>query len=266
MKVYKKIIELKEENKRFALATVIKSQGSTPRESTAKMVIEEDGTITDTVGGGPVEKEVIEEALKAIEKGRSTLAAYKLNKELEDGLNMNCGGNMEVFIEVFNPKPTILLVGGGHVNYALSKLVDYLGYDLMVVDDREEFCNEERYPKAKNLLLTGDYTEDLKEFPITKNHYIVIATKNDDAKALEGVIKSSASYIGMIGSRRKVKAIFDDLLGKGYTKEDLEKVHSPMGLDINAETPEEIGISILGEIIKVINGGSGKSLIEMRGF
>ncbi len=267
MKVYKKIIELQEANKSFALATVIKSHGSTPRGSTAKMVIEEDGKITDTIGGGPVEDKVIKDSLKAIkEGGRSTIASYKLNKNLEGGLNMNCGGDMEVFIEIFHPRPTILLVGGGHVNYALSKLIEYVGYDFMVVDDREEFCNKERYPKASDLLVTKDYTKDLEKFPIGKDYYIVIATKNDDAVALEGVIKSKANYIGMMGSKRKVQAIFDELLEKGFTKEDLDKVHAPVGLDINGETPEEIGISILGEIIKVINGGSGQSLIEKRGF
>lgn len=266
MEVYKKAIDLEEQGKAFAIATVISSGGSTPRKSTAKMLIEEDGSITDTVGGGPVEKEVIQEALRAIKERESKLVSYKLNKEVEGGLNMNCGGNMQVFIEVIYPRPTVVLIGGGHVNYALSKLVDFLGFDLMVVDDRKEYCNEQRFPTAKKLMIVEDYTKELQELKLHKDHYVVIATKNDDGPSLGGVIRSGAGYIGMIGSKRKVKKILEDLLEKGYSQGELDKAHAPIGLDIGAETPEEIAISIMGELIKATKGGSGQSLVELRRF
>lgn len=262
MNLYREAGRLIEANTAFALATIIESKGSTPRHS-GKMIVLEDGSIIGTVGGGIAERFVIDEAILAIKEDCSKIVEYKLNSELKDGIPMSCGGNLKVFIEVNERKPKIVLIGGGHVNYAMSKFIDLLDYELVVVDDREEFCNKDRYPSASNLYVDEDIEKAVAKVDIDSNTYIVIATKDGDKKSLKEVVYSNAKYIGVIGSKRKVTLLMRDLKEDGIDEEKLDFVHSPIGLDIGTETPEEIAISILAEILKARSGGSGKSFKEL---
>lgn len=262
MNIFKKAGELEEKNIPFALATIIEAKGSTPRNS-AKMIIKEDGSIIGTIGGGLAEAYIIEEGVKVIKNKESKIVEYKLNSSAKDGIHMLCGGNLRVFIEVIASRPKLMIIGGGHVGYALARLAEFINYEVIVVDDREEFANFERYPMAKEISTNPDISKAIEEIDIDEDTYIVIATKDSDEKALRKVIDSNAAYIGMIGSKRKVSIIMKNLQQDNYDKERLDFVHSPIGLDIGSETPEEIAVSILSEIMKVKSGKTGHSNREL---
>jgi xanthine dehydrogenase accessory factor len=263
MNLYREAGKLQDQGVAFAIATLLAVKGSTPR-NTAKMIIKPDGTIYGTIGGGIVEASVIEAAVTAIRDNRSQTVEYKLDSETTGGIPMLCGGAVTVLIEVVTPQPRIIMIGGGHVGLAVARLTELLGYRLAIVDDRQEFANAERYPMATEISWNPDIVKAIEAIAIDRDSYIVIATKDADLQALEKVITSQAAYIGMIGSRRKAALIREELMAKGVAAERIGSVYTPVGLDIGAETPEEIAVSILGEIIKVRNGKTGGSLRDVR--
>ncbi len=245
-----KVAILTRQNKTFALAMIIESKGSTPRH-VGKMIVYRDGSIEGTVGGGLAEHYVIEESVKAIQKGQSTIVEYKLNKHAKDGIQMNCGGTLRVFIEVYTCRPELVLVGAGHVGYAMAKLADLLQYPYYIVDDRVDYCTKERFPNATNLFVHENIETALLQANLNENSYVPIFTKDCDELALKTALKFPCAYIGMVASKRKVINIFEKLKSEGVTLEQLDRVYSPIGLEIGSETSEEIAISIIGEIIKV---------------
>lgn len=260
--IFKAASDLMKGNEPFAMATIIESKGSTPRHS-GKMIVCLDGRIFGTIGGGLSEKTVIDRALEAIKSGQSALVEMVLNSDAVDGLPMHCGGALKVFIEVYATRPCLVLAGGGHVNYSLYKFALELGYDVIVVEDREAFGNMKRFPEAKAVYVHENMYEAMKQVKIEPNMYVVIATKDSDEKALRAVIQSDAAYIGLIGSRRKVSIIMDHLRQDGFETSLIEKVYAPIGLEIGAETPPEIAVSVLAEILKAISGTTGKSMKEL---
>lgn len=245
----------------FAVATIIDVKGSTPR-NVAKMIIRSDGSISGTIGGGLAEHFVITESVAAIRGNKSKVVEYTLDNQAADGIQMLCGGKISVFIEVVNPQPRIVMIGAGHVGYAMGRLVDFLGYQLVIVDDREEFANADKYPTAVEIFYNPDMGKAVEGLVVDNNSYIVIATKDADYQALKGVICSEAAYIGMIGSKRKVALIDEELKKEGIPTERIKEIYAPVGLDIGAETPEEIAVSILAEVLKVRYGKTGLSLRE----
>lgn len=263
MNIFKKAYELEQDNKTFALATLIETDGSTPRNDTAKMIILSNGESFGTIGGGGLEQAVIKEALISIKNNKTKVLRYNLDGSGRDQLNMICGGKAKVFIDVINAEPIIVLLGGGHVNYAISKYIDILNYKYIVIDNIEAMANSDRFPNAYEII-NKEFTDGLKDLDINDKYNIVIATRGHefDGICLESIIKSNASYIGMIGSKIKIKTIYHDLIKKGY-KEELSKVYAPIGLDIGTETPEEIALSIISEILKVRSNGTGKSLKDI---
>ena len=234
-----------------ALATIVRSHGSTPRAVGAKMLVFPDGRILGSIGGGAMEKQVIDEAKEAIKSGLPKMVQFKL-KEVELGHLGVCGGENDIFIDVIAGKKQLVIVGAGHLGRQISKLGAFLGMDVVVFDDRPEYANEERFPDAREIIV-GDVREELQKFPIHSWSHVVIATRGheQDGVALETVIRSQARYLGMIGSRTKKAKIYSELLQKGIEQELLDRVHSPIGLQIGSETPEEIAIAIMGEIISV---------------
>lgn len=262
MNIFEEAGKLQDQCQTFALATIISSKGSTPR-NTAKMIVREDGATTGTIGGGLAEAYTITEALSAIRENRSKVVEYTLNSDAAGGIQMSCGGSISIFIEVIFNKPRILMIGAGHVGLAISKLIDFLDYRLAIVDDREEYANAGRYPKAVEISWNQDISIAVESLPIDGNTYIIIATKDSDLKALKKVIYSCAAYIGMIGSKRKVALVLEQLRSEGIEEERLKVIHAPIGLDIGSETPEEIAVSILAEILVVRNGKTGLSLKEL---
>lgn len=268
MNIYEEIIKSINDNKPFVIASIIESKGSTPRHI-GKMLVKPDGSITGTVGGGPAEFFIIQEAVKAIETGQSKVVKYVLNADIEKGLNMNCGGELSVFIEVVEAKPKLILIGAGHVGQATAKIGDSVGYQVIVVDDRTNYADVNMYPMANAIYLSDtigkaidkamEIGEDGK-IVFDNNSYIVIATKDADGSALRKVINSNASYVGMIGSKRKVKKLLQEMAAEGVSSEKLQQVYAPIGLDIGSETPEEIAVSIMSEIMKIRSKSSGQSL------
>ena len=248
--IYAELLRLSAAGEDAALATVISASGSTPREEGAKMLVKADGSIMGTVGGGAVEKEVIKEALDVIRKGKAKKMEYKLAAGGE--LGMICGGDTEVFIEPITAAPALFIFGGGHIAVPLAKMAAITGFKITVIDERSDFASKARFPDAQEVLVM-DIAPAYAHINVDKGSYIVIVThghKGDEA-ALEGALKTPAKYIGMIGSKSKNKAVFEHLLAKGFTQADLNRAHAPIGIHIKAQTPEEIAVSILAEMIGV---------------
>lgn len=250
MLLIEKVALLNRQNETFALAMIIESKGSTPSH-VGKMIVYRDGTIEGTVGGGLAEYYIIEESVKALQAGQSKIVEYKLNKHAKDGIQMNCGGTLRVFIEVYKSRPELILAGAGHLGHALAKVADFLEYPYCVVDDRFGYCTKERFPNATNLFVNEDIGEALREANPNENSYVVIVTKDRDDIVLKTALQFPIAYVGMVASKRKVITIFEKLKSEGVTQEQLEQVHSPIGLEIGSETTQEIAISIIGEIIKL---------------
>lgn len=248
--IYQEIVKLKAGGEEAALVTVISASGSTPREEGAKMLVRADGSILGTIGGGSVELQVIKEAIEVIKMGKPRHLCYRL-KEGEE-LGMICGGDVEVFIEPILSAPTLFIFGGGHISFTLAKMAKLIGFKIVVIDDRPEYANPQRFPEAEQTLVS-DYAKAFSKLKIGKTGYIVIVTHGHrgDETVLEGAVTTEAKYIGMIGSKTKNKAVYSHLMAKGIPQELLDKVHAPIGLSIHAQTPEEIAVSILAEIIQL---------------
>jgi xanthine dehydrogenase accessory factor len=250
MLLMEKVAMLTRQNESFALAMIIESRGSTPRH-VGKMIVYRDGTIEGTVGGGLAEYYIIEESVKALQNGKSKIVEYKLNKHAKDGIQMNCGGTIRVFIEVYTSRPELVLAGAGHLAVALSKLADSLEYPYCVVDDRIGYATKERFPNATNIFVNEDIGEALLEADLNEKSYVLIVTKDRDDIVLKTALQFPIAYVGMVASKRKTISIFEKLKSEGVTAEQLELVRSPIGLEIGSETTVEIAISIIGEIIKL---------------
>lgn len=252
---YEKINQLLEQNQtNFAICSVIETKGSTPRHS-GKMIVYPTGLSEFTVGGGPAEKATIEAAVKALQSGRSEIYQWVLDKGKEGGLNADCGGQMKVWIEVYNTRPQLVIIGAGHVNYALAKLSEGLSFDVLVIDDRMSTLDDSRFTFARDIVVENQIGQGVKRaLPLIKpNSYLVIATKDDDGGALSALKGLDYPYIGLIGSKRKILKIRERLIDEGASEEWLDRIHMPIGLKIGAETPEELAISIWAEILAVKN-------------
>ena len=249
--IYKEIARINEHGEEAALATIVAVNGSAPREMGAKMLVRIDGSIVGTIGGGSLEARVIKEAMQVIKKGLPQRFQFNLTAEKGE-LGMICGGDTEVFIEPIVSVPAMYIFGGGHISLALAQIGKLLGFKITVIDERVEFASPQRFPEA-DLVLAEKVDTAFSKLTITKSSFIVIVTHGHqhDEHVLELAVCTEARYIGMIGSEAKNKAVLSHLLARGISQERLDKVYAPIGLDINAQTPEEIAVSIMAEIIKV---------------
>lgn len=251
-RVIEKLMKCINENKSVATVTITKTDDSAPRGVGSLMLVDEEGNLLEgTIGGGILEEKGKEDAVRAIREKRSFTVEYSLGRPSKAGntLPALCGGSISLFVKPYNARDHLVIVGAGHVGEKLAKIANILEYNVTVLDDREERLNSCFFPRGENLML-GDIVENLRKIHIDNNTYIVIVTYGHihDQRALEAVIRSRAKYIGMIGSKNKVKTCFNNLLKKGYLKEEMEKVYTPIGLDLGGETPEEIALGILAEI------------------
>lgn len=258
--IFKALAELEENNNSAALGTIITSSGSTPRHAGSKILVYPDGHFIGTVGGGEMEQRVIEEALQSLADGKPHLVKYDMVNP-KDGDPGVCGGQLEVYVEPILGKPELIVVGGGHVGKALSHLAKWLGFRVIVSDDRAEYCTAEVHPDADAFLPVA-MNQIPSSRPFTRQTYVVLTTRGVtvDVEGLPAVMEASPAYIGVIGSKRRWTTTYRQLLEKGVDEELLRKVHSPIGLELNAETPEEIAVSIMAEIIMLRNQGTGKSM------
>jgi len=251
MTIYQALSEIEKNNETGALCTIIRSKGSTPRHVTSKMLVYPDGHIMGTVGGGEVENRVIREALKAMSDKTPRLLAYNMANP-ERGDPGVCGGQVEIYVEPIVPKPVLVVVGVGHVGKAVAHLAKWLGFIVAVTDDRPEFCTPQAVPEADAF-----YPMPLEELSshlnITPWTSIVLTTRGMDVdiNGLPSLLNTAAAYIGVIGSKRRWATTTKRLLESGVPSTLLDAVHSPIGLEIQAETPEEIAVSIMAEIIKL---------------
>lgn len=359
--LYEKVHEFLRQGSTLALATIVESRGSTPREVGAKMIIHERGEITGTVGGGCGENQVFQDALRVMKEGRPRFSRVDLTGEINENTETNCGGIMDVFIdplraaasgvsteeiirsvldiynrrdraalvtvleseddrvasgfkfivkengevtgwledqalissmveralsviqsgrskrmmlkdekldlffEVIAPPAEIVIVGAGHIAQPLSRIAKIMEFEVTVIDDRSNFANRSRFAEADRIIV-DDIEKAVSEIPIGPATHIVLVTRGHqmDQLALLKVISSRAAYIGMIGSRRRVGAVFDYLRRQGVAQELIGKVYAPIGIDIGAETPDEIAVAIMAEIIKLRRRGGALSLSEGR--
>lgn len=264
--LYAELLNRIEREETVALVTVLETSGSAPGKAGFKMLVDAGGATLGTVGGGLVEATVIRDALEAMGERKSRVCTYKLDKDEAGGIGMICGGEARVFIDVIAAAETLLIAGAGHVAQPLAAMGAILGFKVVVVDDREDFCNRERFPTAADCLV-GDIGAMLAGAKITPNTYVVIITRGHayDQQALEQTINTRAAYIGMIGSKKKVHTIFKELRQKGIDEDKISRVYAPIGLEIGAKTAEEIAVSILAQIVAHKYGKSKKQGRELYG-
>ena len=230
----------------------------------AKMLVYADDELGD-IGGGPLQTAVMDFARSAIPKHLVQTCAFTPDGAFVEGRRAIEAADaiVEILVEVVEPAATLLVVGGGHVGLAVGQLGAMLGMEVAIIDDREDYANQERFPYEANVIC-GDFGEELERFPITANTYIVLVSRGHkvDELALRAVAERGAGYVGMIGSKRRTRTVLQHLAEEGLEREALDKVFTPIGLDIGAETPEEIAVSVLGEIILVRRGGGAQPMSE----
>ena len=250
--IYEAIARLRRRGEKAVLATIVSTRGSTPRKESAKMLVQANGKIIGTVGGGSIEHQVYQEALQLIEGNESRLAHYELTNADASKEGMTCGGIVDVFLEPIKPLPALIIFGGGHISFFLARIGKMVDFRVTIIDDRPEFANAERFPEADETI-AEDLTSVTKRLDINSSSYIVIVTRGHqkDTQVLQWAVTTPAVYVGMIGSKRKIHMFFEFMKTKGIPQEQLDRVHAPIGLSIGAETPEEIAVAIMAEIIQV---------------
>ncbi len=260
----KKGRELLDRGEDFVLASVLETRGSTPRKKGAAMMLTRQGEFLGTVGGGKLEAECQRLCWEGLETGRSETAHFSLTPREQQGLDMRCGGDTSVQIDYVHPdrpeeflrlqsmKERVLIFGGGHIGLALETLLRFVGFETVVLDDREEYANRERFPEPAGLKIISSYEKAYEGVETDEDTYAVIVTRGHqgDHEVLREALKRPHAYIGMIGSRNKVRITFDLLREEGVPEELLERVRAPIGLKISAETPEEIAVSIAAQMIE----------------
>lgn len=382
--VFARVADLTRSGRVVAVATVVRTYGSTPREVGARMVVLADGTFTGTIGGGCGEAEVWQQARRVLRRGAPMTVPVDLTEDADSPVRANgrapdasgnavCGGRMDVFVEPWRPReseeaeavvslmdegregalvtvlaappasacapgtrlivagdgatrgtlgdptlesrllecvrsacsqrrsvvvalplessraplvpaprtapedalvlfvdvlerpPVLVIAGAGHCALPLSRMARMLGFRIIILDDRPECATQERFPDADRILV-GELEEQAAQLPLDRNTHVVLVTRGHrlDEAILRRIVRAPLGYIGMIGSRRRVRVVLDGMTRDGFEPELLERLHSPIGLDIGAQTPEEIAISILGEIVMVRHGRAGGPLSRSR--
>jgi xanthine dehydrogenase accessory factor len=253
--VFGALTEALERGEDVALVTIVSSTGSTPQRVGAKMLVFPDGRTVGTIGGGCYEHDAFWKAKDAIQSRKPQLVKYDLNDDFAQENGLVCGGQMQVYIEPLESTPHLYVIGAGHVGYHLARLAHTIGFRTHVLDDREKFANRERFPDAAEVIV-DTIPEWLHRVDIPSNAYVVIVTRGHthDLDALRALAARDLRYLGLIGSKAKVKRIYDALLAEGMPHECLQRVHAPVGLDIGAVSPEEIAVAILAELIAVRRG------------
>jgi len=213
----------------------------------SKLLIRENGSTAGSLGNKKLDSNAMNQARKLMAMGKNDYVTDE--------------SGAEYFIEAYTTPPTLVLAGGGHVSKAISGIAASLGFRIFIIDDREEFSNTDRFPEAEQTVVS-DYGSAFEKLPIGTNSFIVIATRGHryDASATASAMRTPASYVGLLGSKRKTILIYEELFAEGFTMEEVQAVRSPIGLNISARTPEEIALSIMAEIVGFRLGGDGGTL------
>lgn len=250
----------------LALVTVVRVYGAAPCAPGARLLVRQDGTAAGTLGGATTDARARDDALKAIASGQSDYLTYHLDPDQGESVG-SCGATLDVFVEPLRPEPRLLVAGSGYVAQALARLAAPLGWRVTLMDDRSEFAREARLPAGTSAQV-GDLAELLTAAHPDAMSAVVIVTRGhrSDKDALRAALETPAGYIGMIGSPSKVRQIFRTLLKEGLSQDDLTRVYAPIGLDLGAETPDEIALAIAAELLLWRRGGSGGRLRDREGI
>jgi len=248
MEIYEEALRLKRLGRTSAIATIVECRGSSPQKQGAKMLVRDDGTIMGTLGGGCMEADVVQASIMTMKDQEPRTLPFSLT-EREGGLV--CGGSVLIFIEPVVPEPHLVIIGAGHVGKALAKLARSTGFRVSVMDDRSEFANRDQVPDAHEVVL-GDFTRACEGIDVGAGTYIVVATRghNHDLDAVQSALRTSAGYIGLLGSRRKKALLRNALKDRGFTEQEIDRVIIPVGIEIGSVSPGEIAVSIMAQIIQ----------------
>ncbi len=252
MDIYEQIVQLRKEGRRGAVATIVNVRGSIPSFQTAKMLVRDDGSIVGTIGGGCVEADVWQAAREVMESEKPRTLKFDLNQDPRYDTGLVCGGTLEVFVEPVLPPAALYIFGAGHVALSVCQTAARAGFEVVVTDDRSSYATKERFPDAREVHAL-EFDEGMRKLDPSESSFIVIVTRGhrDDMRILRWAVQTRARYVGMIGSKRKVIEISKALQGEGIPPHLFDRVHAPVGLDIGAVTPEEIGVAITAELIAI---------------
>ncbi|HEX7881074.1 MAG TPA: XdhC/CoxI family protein, partial [Candidatus Eisenbacteria bacterium] len=240
----RQLLQLLESGRRVAVATIVEARGSTPQREGGRIIVAEDGATWFTIGGGAFEALVIDDAKECLRSGRSDLKSYSLHDSGDEALGMACGGNAMVFIDVPPIAPPLLIFGAGHVGRALARLAVGFGFRVSVIDDRPDMLDTAAFPAGTTLIATDrSFRENVPPIDAATSIVLVTRCHDTDEAAFEGVAHAPWSYLGMIGSRRKVKVVFDRLVERGMARDILDRIHAPIGVPIGSHLPEEVAVS-----------------------
>lgn len=256
-RVFQRAFELLRENRRFALLHLVKVKGSSPGKHGFKMIVSAEGERVGTIGGGDAERKMIEQAIAALDEGRSRTVAYELSRKPGNLVQSLCGGTNEVFIEVFMPKPCLLLLGAGHVSRAVAALCESLEFPYVVVDDRPEFASREFFPKALDVAISRPAPYLTRQDIPSFTHVLGLGYNAEfDLEGILHALKCLPAHVrfGTIGSKPKYAQLTQTALERGTSAIQWQRVKCPVGLNIGAQTPSELAISIMAEVIAGIEG------------
>jgi xanthine dehydrogenase accessory factor len=256
---FEKLAELNAAEVPFAVATVIKISGSVSAKTGAKSIIDGNGeTLFGWVGGGCAEEAVREAALESLQDGQTRIVPLDLDDEIL-GVGMPCGGTMEVYVEPYKPRPELMIIGHGRIAEVLAELAHTVHFSITVNDSG---ATREAFPLAEHLIISD---LDFSKMQVGPQTYVVVVTQHKgDQHSIKKALEGEGPYIGLVASTKRAKLVFEYLLDEGVAPEELKRVHSPAGLDFAGTTPEEIALSIVGEMVAIRRGGSGKSMMELK--
>lgn len=254
--VFRAALDLMASGEPAALATVIRVSGSTPQQPGARILLTRGGSIVGTVGGGRIEQVVLEQLSEVLASGHTKVVKHHLTRQL----GMCCGGEMELFLEPLSSTQRLYFFGAGHIALPTARLAKEAGFAVTIIDEREELNTPERFPDAVRLTLDPEHAIE-RELTWGSGSFVVICTHdhNLDMDLLRRCARQKQSYLGLVGSRRKVTRLVDQIQQREPDL-DLSRVRGPVGLDIGAVSPAEIGISIVSEMIAVLRGGTGQPM------
>jgi xanthine dehydrogenase accessory factor len=265
--------DLIENGRDFVVAKVTDTCGVSPRKRGAWLLLTQDGDTTGSVGGGVFEAEVLEAAKAALRAGTSTTLHLKRSPETESVDGWGCGGDADVrisyvkaadpgtFVEDFSEETTAFLFGAGHVAQALEPLLRHVDFSTVVIDDRPEYANRQRFPEARDVVVCETFTDACRNLTTDENSFFVVVTRGHagDYEVLRGILRKPSAYVGMLGSQKKIGTLLGKLRDEGFSDADVARIHTPIGLPIHAETPEEIAVSIVAEMIRARAGYDGEN-------
>lgn len=264
MEFYEQIVKAGKENKSYAVATVVKTEGDTPRKAGAKMLVYADGSISGSVGGGIVEKLATADCLAAMGTGQTMLKTYCAVSQEVTEKGMVCGNNMTIFIEPGERLPYLYLCGCGHVAQAVLPLAKAMGYYVVAIDARDVSAYEAALKPADELHILESFDRVGQLEFVPGSAFIVCSfSHKTDGDILNVILQKEPSYVGMLGGKPKIRSLFGKLKENGYPEETLMQIHAPIGLDIGGEKPAEIAVSIMAEVLAARNGGSCRPMRDI---